>query len=188
MAANDAFSTKVKGGVGEKLPHDSGHLHVSGRAFYIDDLPEPRGLLHIAIGTSNKAHAHISKLDLSAVLSSPGVVAVLTAEDIPGKNNFGPVLEDDPIFAPGLVQYVGQSIFAVAAETFTQARRAAKRAVVDYDELEPILDIDDAVKANSFVLPSEHIKRGDSKQAITKAKHRLKGRVHLGGHICTIRI
>ena len=77
MAANDAFSTKVKGGVGEKLPHDSGHLHVSGRAFYIDDLPEPRGLLHVAIGTSNKAHAYISKLDLSAVLSSPGVVAVL---------------------------------------------------------------------------------------------------------------
>ena len=181
MVGDNTTFAKVKGGVGEELPHDSSHLHVSGRAFYIDDLPEPRGLLHAAIGTSSKAHARISKLDLSAVIASPGVVAVITAEDIPGKNNFGPVLEDDPIFAPGLVQYVGQSIFAVAAETFTQARRAAKCAVIEYEELEPILDIDEAVKTKNFVLPSEHIKRGDSKQAIAKAKHRLKGRVQLGG-------
>ncbi|MDA9983099.1 xanthine dehydrogenase molybdopterin binding subunit, partial [Gammaproteobacteria bacterium] len=161
--------------------HDSSHLHVSGRAFYIDDIPEPRGMLHVAVGMSSKAHARITRLDLEAVKSAPGVAVVLIADDIPGKNNYGPVVEDDPIFAPGLVQYSGQSIFAVAAESFTQARKAARLAIVEYESLEPILDIDDAVSAGSFVLPSQRISRGDSGQAIAGSAHRLNGRVTLGG-------
>lgn len=181
MAADRMPSSKVKGGVGDKFPHDSAHLHVSGRAFYTDDISEPRGMLHAAIGQSAVAHARITKLDLSAVLSAPGVVAVLTAEDIPGNNNYGPVLEDDPIFAPGLVQFVGQSIFAVAARSYSEARRAARHAIIAYEELTPILDVDSAVNAGSFVLPSAHIRQGDSQQALAKAKHRLQGRVHLGG-------
>lgn len=180
MDADRKPSPSVKGGVGQELPHDSAHLHVSGRAFYTDDIPEPRGMLHAAIGRSTVAHGRITRLDLRPVLAAPGVVAVMTAEDVPGKNNYGPVLEDDPIFAPGLVQYVGQPIFSVAAHSYTQARRAARLAVIEYEELAPILDVDTAVKANSFVLPSEHIQRGDQ-QALARAKHRINGRVHLGG-------
>ena len=181
MAAETMSKSTVRGGVGEELAHDSAHLHVSGRALYTDDIPEPRGMLHAAIGQSTRAHARITRLDLSPVWSAPGVVAVLVAEDVPGKNNYGPVLEDDPIFSPGLVQYVGQPVFAVAANSYTQARRAARQAVVEYEELPPILDPDTAVKAKSFVLPSENIQRGDHQKALAKAKHRLKGRVHLGG-------
>ena len=143
-------SAYLHGGVGQKMPHDSAHLHVSGRAFYTDDIPEPRDMLHVALGQSSEPHARITRLDLDAVKSAAGVVAVITAADIPGKNNFGPVLEDDPIFAPGLVQYVGQSLFAVAAKSYTQARKAATLAVVEYEPLDPILDIDDAVRAESF--------------------------------------
>ncbi|MGI9301351.1 MAG: molybdopterin cofactor-binding domain-containing protein, partial [Gammaproteobacteria bacterium] len=171
----------VKGAVGTSLPHDSAHLHVSGAAVYTDDIPEPRDMLHAAIGMSSRAHARLTRLDLTPVLAMPGVLAVMTAEDVPGKNNFGPVVADDPVFASDEVQYAGQSIFAVAARTVEQARRAARRAIVEYQDLDSILDADTAVKAESFVLPTHTIKRGDSKEALAKAPRRLKGRITLGG-------
>ena len=180
-ADNSRPAQGIKGGVGTALPHDSGHLHVSGEAVYTDDIPEPRDLLHAAVGMSSKPHALIRRLDLTQVLSAPGVAGVVTAKDIPGANNFGPVVADDPIFAPNAVLYVGQSIFAVAAATVEQARRAARLAVVEYEDLEAVLDLDAAVQAESFVLPTETISRGNSRVAIQAASNRLKGRVHLGG-------
>ena len=98
--------------IGAAIPHDSARLHVSGRATYTDDITEPQDILHLAVGMSDKAHARIRSIDLSAVREAPGVVAVMTAEDIIGKNNCGPVVDDDPILAPGLVQYAGQAVFA----------------------------------------------------------------------------
>ena len=174
-------SGTVRGAAGSAIPHDSAHLHVSGEATYTDDIPEPRGLLHVAVGMSDQPHARIVHLDLEAVRQFPGVVEVLTAEDIPGENNCGPVVADDPILAPGLVEYAGQAIFAVAAETVTQARKAAKLANIEYHELEPVLDALTAVEAGSFVLPSETLRRGDSRGAIDGAQHRLTGQVLLGG-------
>ena len=97
--------------VGKSLPHDSAHLHVAGSAAYTDDLPEPRDLLHLAIGMSPVAHANLNSVDLSTVLASDGVVDVCTADDIPGENNYGSIVKDDPIFAQDLVQYVGQPVF-----------------------------------------------------------------------------
>ena len=91
------------GGVGAPLPHDSAHLHVTGEAVYTDDIPEVRGTLHAAIGMSERAHARIKSIDLTRVRAAPGVVAVLTAKDVPGKNDYGPVVADDPIFATTLV-------------------------------------------------------------------------------------
>src|SRR2546428_12110825 len=127
---------RVKGGVGAAIPHDSGHLHVSGEAIYTDDIAEARGTLYAAIGMSERAHARLKSVDLAKVRAAPGVVAVITAKDIPGKNDYGPVIADDPIFATALVQYHGQSIFAVAAKTMEQARRAARLAAVEYEDLE----------------------------------------------------
>jgi len=171
----------IVGGVGEAVPHDSSHLHVSGEALYTDDIPEPRNLLHLAVGMSTRAHARIANMDLAAVRSAPGVVDVITAEDVPGENNCGPVIADDPILAPGLVQYVGQSLFCVAATTVEQARKAARLAQIEYEELEAILDPLTALEAGSFVLPSQTIKRGDSRAAIDNAQNRLGGRVRVGG-------
>jgi xanthine dehydrogenase large subunit len=169
------------GGVGTPLPHDSAHLHVTGEAIYTDDIPEVRGTLHAAIGMSERAHARIKSIDLTKVRAAPGVIAVLTAKDVPGKNDYGPVVADDPIFATTLVQYLGQSIFAVAARTVEEARRAARLAVVEYEDLKPILNALAAVRANSFVLPTERMQRGDPAAAIAAAPHRLTGRVHIGG-------
>ncbi len=119
---------RAAGGVGEPVRHEAAHLHVAGEATYIDDIPELRGTVHAAFGLSQRAHARIRSLDLAAVRSSPGVVDVIVADDIPGENNFGPILPDDPILAPGLVQCIGQPIFMVVAETVDQARaRGAPR-------------------------------------------------------------
>ncbi|WP_405242236.1 xanthine dehydrogenase molybdopterin binding subunit [Lentisalinibacter salinarum] len=167
--------------VGRAIPHDSGHLHVSGRALYTDDIPEPRGLLHVAVGMSARAHATIERLDLAAVVAAPGVEAVITAADIAGENNYGPVVADDPIFAENVVQYVGQPVFAVAAATVDQARKAVALARVEYGDLEPILDPDTAVRSESFVLPSVRLERGDARRAIEGSAHRLSGRTAVGG-------
>ncbi|MDH5617938.1 MAG: xanthine dehydrogenase molybdopterin binding subunit [Gammaproteobacteria bacterium] len=167
--------------VGKPLPHDSAHLHVSGTAAYTDDLPEPRDLLHVAVGMSTVAHARVRNVDLSAVRAAKGVVDVCTAADIPGENNYGSIVKDDPLLADGLVQYVGQPLFAVAAESVEAARKAALLATVDYEELEAILDPLTAVKKQSFVLPSETLVRGDPDAALAAAPHRLRRRIAHGG-------
>lgn len=167
--------------VGKPLPHDSAHLHVSGRATYTDDIPEPRDLLHVAVGMSEKAHARIRGIDLSDVLASPGVAATCVADDIPGENNCGPIIADEQFLADEIAEYAGHALFAVAAESVDQARKAALQAKVDYEELDAILDIMDAVEKESFVLPTEHLERGDAGKAIEAAPRRLRRRLELGG-------
>lgn len=167
--------------VGQALRHDSAHLHVSGTATYTDDLPEPRDLLHVAVGLSSKAHARINNIDLQAVRNAAGVVATCVAADIPGDNNCGPVVADEPILAADVAEYAGQALFAVAAHTVDQARKAARLAEIEYDELDAILDPLTAVEKESFVLPSETLQRGDPAKAIAAAPHKLKRRIELGG-------
>jgi xanthine dehydrogenase large subunit len=171
----------VSGVVGKALPHDSAHLHVSGRAAYTDDLPEPRDLLHVAVGMSARAHARLEKVDLGAVLIANGVVDVLQAADIPGVNNCGPIVHDEQILASNLVEYAGQAVFAVAADSVDEARKAVAHAIIDYEELEPILDLQTAVEKQSFVLPSETIERGEPDEAMESSAHRLRRRLTVGG-------
>ena len=179
--ANGQQENAVVGAIGTSIPHDSSELHVLGSATYTDDIVEPQGLLHVAVGLSSRPHANIANMDLAAVLAAPGVVAVMTADDIPGENNFGPVLADDPILAPGLVEYVGQAVFAVAAVTVGQARKATQLANIEYEDLDAILEPRQAIDKKSFVLPSETLERGDCRKAIAAAEHSLKGNVSLGG-------
>jgi xanthine dehydrogenase large subunit len=161
--------------------HDSAHLHVSGRALYCDDIALPANTLHAAFGVSSIVHGTVSKLDLAPVLALPGVIAIALPTDIPGDNNYGGVLHDDPIFAEGLVQYVGQPLFAVAAETYALARKAARLATIDYAPLPAILDIRAALAAQSYVLPSQKLTRGTPHEVLQTATRRLQGTVHMGG-------
>jgi xanthine dehydrogenase large subunit len=170
-----------RGLVGDDVVHESAHLHVSGEAVYCDDIPLPPDTLHAAIGISEKAHARIRSLDLGAVLSAPGVVAVLTAADIPGKNNHGPVIADDPIFATGLVEYAGQSLFAAIATSTEAARKAVRLARVEYEELEPILDTRTALERQSFVMPTRTLARGEPAARIRSSPHQLSGSLSVGG-------
>ncbi len=169
--------------VGTSLPHESAHLHVAGAAPYVDDLPELAGTLHAALGLSPLAHGRIDGMDLDSVRAMPGVVAVLGADDIPGVNDCGPVVHDDPILAAGVVQYVGQPVFAVVAETRDLARRAAALAkkVLRIEPLPPILTPVQAHAAGSYVLPPMHMRRGDARAAIAAAPHRLVDTLEVGG-------
>src|SRR5689334_14089262 len=106
---------------GEPIVHESAHLHVSGEAQYADDVPLPANTLHCAFGISSIAHGRVVAMDLAPVLFSSGVRAVFTAADIPGDNNCAPVIHDDPILADGVVQYAGQTLFVVAADSHDQA-------------------------------------------------------------------
>ena len=172
----------VQGGVRQALEHDSGTKHVSGEARYIDDLPEPPQTLQVYVAMSRRPHARITALDLSAVRAAPGVACVLTASDIPGANDVSPVpMGVDPVFAEEVVEYIGQSIFAVAAETVEQARRVAKLARVTYEDLEPVLTIDQALAAESFVLPPHEMRIGEAGAALAKAPERLQGTIRIGG-------
>jgi xanthine dehydrogenase large subunit len=171
----------IDGGVGAFRHHDSGPKHVSGEAIYIDDIPEPPGLLHVQIGYARKAHAAIIAMDLSKVRAAPGVVAVIAASDIPGTNDVSPVAGDDPMFAEGLVEYWGQSLFAVAAETREQARRAAALAEIAYEERPAILTIGEAMEAGSFLGKPYVMGRGDPGPVIEAAPHKISGRIEIGG-------
>ena len=171
--------------IGVPLPHESAALHVSGEATYTDDIPELQQTLHAALGLSRHAHARIVSLDLDAVRAAPGVVAVLTADDIPGENNCGPVLHDDPILADGEVLYLGQPVFIVVAQSHELARRAAALAksddVVRYEPLEAVLTAAEAKAKKQYVLPPLHLKRGAPAEKIAQAPHRIAGTFEVGG-------
>ncbi|MGH6961969.1 MAG: xanthine dehydrogenase molybdopterin binding subunit, partial [Dongiaceae bacterium] len=169
---NDRVSVReaaaaVKGGVRSAVAHDSAHKHVSGDAVYIDDIPEPPGTLQLFAAQSDRAHARILRLELSRVRAAPGVAAVLTAADIPGVNDISPIgKHDDPIFATDRVEFAGQVLFAVAAETIDAARAAAKLAAIEYEDLPPVLTAGNALAKQSFVLDSYEMRRGDAASAL----------------------
>jgi xanthine dehydrogenase large subunit len=167
--------------VGQNHPHESAILHVLGEATYTDDIPEAQGTLHAALGTSPKAHARILSINLDPVRAMPGVVDVLTYKDIPGTNDCGPIIHDDPILAEEKVEYVGQPIFVVIAKSHDQARHAARKADIQYEELPAILTPEAARDAQSFVVPPMRLERGNAAEAFKKSKNFLKGKLHVGG-------
>ncbi|HUS55959.1 MAG TPA: xanthine dehydrogenase molybdopterin binding subunit [Thermohalobaculum sp.] len=180
------MSDDIQDGVHQPRRHDSADKQVSGQAVYADDVGEPRDLLHCYIALSAKARARVTSVDLAAVRAAPGVVTVITADDIPGENNTGPVVHDEPMLAVsettgGEVHYAGQALFVVAAETIEQARAAAKLAVIDYDEQTPILTIAEAMAAGSLLQEPYRMARGDARAAIDAAPRRLEGRITFGG-------
>jgi len=170
---------KKKHFITEIRPHESGTKHVSGKAIYVDDIPESAGTLYGAIGWSKKAHAIIKKMNLIEVIKSEGVIAVVTSQDIEGRNDVGAVYDGDPIF-PKKAEYYGQPLFAVAAKTTELARKAVLKAKISYKSLKPITTIKEALKKKSFVLKEKIIKKGEAIQAINKSVNRLKGNFTTG--------
>ena len=165
------------------LRHDSAHKHVTGEADYIDDMPEPEGTLHAALGMSDRAHAEILAMDLSAVRAHPGVVLVLTASDMPGVNDISPShRNDEPVLAEGKVEFHGQAVFCVIAETREIARRAARLAKIEYRDLPHWTDVTDTLE-NGATLVTEPLtlKRGEAESALATAPRRIAGQMRIGG-------
>ena len=133
------FKEEISGPMHRDLRHDSAHKHVTGEADYIDDMVLPEGALHMAAGLSDRAHADILSLDLSEVEATEGVHLVLTHKDIPGHNDIGPNHRDDePLLAEKRIEFHGQMVFAVVAETREIARAAARKALGHREFLERV--------------------------------------------------
>jgi xanthine dehydrogenase large subunit len=167
---------------GTDVIHESAHLHVTGGATFTDDMPELAGTLYAAIIKSPVAHGELigDGIDRDAILKAHGVVAVYTAKDIPGENNCGPIVHDDPFLAVGKVEFLGQAVAVVVARDMLYAREAAHNAKVLVKELKPILTIDEAMAAQSFVMPAKGITRGNASEAIAKAPRKVKGSTETG--------
>ena len=167
---------------GTDVIHESAHLHVTGSATFTDDMPELAGTLYAALIMSPVAHGELigDGIDRDAILKAHGVVAVYTAKDIPGENNCGPIVHDDPFLAVGKVEFLGQAVAVVVAREMLYAREAAHKAKVLVKELPPILTIDEAMAAKSFVMPAKGITRGNASEAIANAPRKVKGSTETG--------
>ncbi|MBV8567379.1 MAG: xanthine dehydrogenase molybdopterin binding subunit [Methylobacteriaceae bacterium] len=167
--------------VRKPIAHDSARLHVQGAATYVDDIREPDGTLHLAVGLATAARGRLVALDLDPVRAAPGVVRVLTAADIPGKNDVSPAFGDDPMFADAEVSFHGQVLFAVVATTRDAARRAARLARIEIAAERPMVTTDDALAENATVLPDYAFGRGDLEGGLAEAPRYLEGRFRIGG-------
>ncbi|MDE0176833.1 MAG: xanthine dehydrogenase molybdopterin binding subunit [Defluviicoccus sp.] len=171
----------LKGGVHRGWRHDSAEKHVTGRAVYIDDMPPVPGTQEIWLATSPHPYARILSIDCAAARALPGVSAVVTAADIPGVNDIAPIFSGEPILADGVAEYAGHPVAAVAASDRDTARRAAALVAVDYEELDPVLSIEEALERESYVAKPQVMKRGDATAAIAAAPHRISGEAGCGG-------
>lgn len=175
------FRQDIATGVGKSVKHESAAKHVSGEAVYVDDRLEFPNQLHVYARLSDRAHARILSIDTAPCYQFPGVAIAITAKDVPGKLDIGAVAAGDPLLADGKVEYVGQVVLAVAADSLETARKAAQAAIIEYEDLEPVLDVVEAYRRQHYVLEPHQHKRGDSAAALARAKHRLQGSLHIGG-------
>ena len=171
----------AKAFVHRSIRHDSAPRHVTGEAIFTDDIAEPRELLHVQVGMSERAHAELDLVDLSRVRAAPGVIAVLTAADVPGVNDVSPVGGDDPVFAEKKVEYVGQAIFAVIAVSREAAIAARRLAIIDYTPLPSITTIEQAQATGFKIAPTMTFQQGDAAAALANSTHRTQGRFDIGG-------
>jgi xanthine dehydrogenase large subunit len=168
--------------MGKPLPHDAAPLHVTGAARYVDDIPLPGNALHLAFGLSTVAHGEITGLDLAAARAAPGVVAVLSAKDFAEMPDCSPSAHDEPLLAVGKVNYVGQPVFLVVAESHLAARKAARFGKVSYRELPALLTVDEALAANSRFEQGPVVwQKGDATRAIAGAAQIVEGSFEVGG-------
>ncbi|HBM39461.1 MAG TPA: xanthine dehydrogenase molybdopterin binding subunit [Sulfitobacter sp.] len=168
--------------VAKPLPHDAAKLHVTGAARYVDDIPTPATTLHIAFGLSTVASGTLNGMDLRDVAAAPGVVAVLTAADLPFDNDVSPSNHDEPLLATDAVHYAGQPVFMVIATTHLAARHAARLGAVDITPTTPILTIEEALAADARFEDGPRIyQKGDATAALTTAPQTLSGTINIGG-------
>ncbi|XP_041592981.1 aldehyde oxidase 4-like [Vulpes lagopus] len=164
--------------IGHPVMHQSAIKHATGEAVFSDDMPPIARELFLAVVTSTKAHAKIISFDASEALALPGVVDVITAEDVPGSNNH----RGEILYAQNEVICVGQIICTVAADTYAHAREAAKKVKITYEDIEPrIITIEQALEHNSFFTTEKKIEQGNVEQAFKYVDQIIEGEAHVEG-------
>lgn len=166
---------------GASHPHESARSQVQGQAPYVDDLPELKGTLYAAPVMSPVAHGLLRGIDASAALALPGVVGLVTAEDIPGDRLLATFVHDEPVLARDKVEHVGQVVALVVAQDVMQARRAARQVRLDIEALPAILTVRQALASDSQVLPTVTVRRGEPEAALARSALQLEGNLSVGG-------
>ena len=167
--------------VGQSIPHDSAAGHVTGQAHYTDDQRAVDGELWIECVGSPCASGTITRIHLDEAKQLPGVVAILTHRDIPGANAWGPIFHDEPVLAAGRVDYIGQPVVIIAAQSREIARAARKLVLIECSAQKPILTIEEAIEAGSFLAQPLKIERGDVDGGLRAAPHTLSGPIQING-------
>jgi xanthine dehydrogenase molybdopterin binding subunit/xanthine dehydrogenase small subunit len=161
--------------------HDDAPGHVTGRATYTDEQHPPLGELCLYPVQAPHAHARILAIDATQARAMPGVHAVLTAHEVPGENDTGPILHDEPLIPAALVEFHGQAVAWVVAEDEAAAQAAARRVEVSYEPLPARTTLREAIAQECFHLPPARVVRGDAAAALAAAPHRLEGEIEIGG-------
>ncbi len=164
-----------------QIKHESAIGHVTGRAIYADELRPEHGMVSLWPVAATLAHARIVGIDARAALALEGVLMVLTARDIPGVNDTGTILHDEPLIPSDEVRFHGQAVAFVVAEDEALARRAAALVKVELAALTPCITMKEAIAQERFHLPPAKVECGDVDTALAAAPHRLHGEFHLGG-------
>ncbi len=180
-AATQMMATAAKGASGASKVHESAAAQVAGSATYVDDIPEVKGTLYAAPILSSVAHGKLMGVDCTAALSMPGVRDVILAHDVPGHRMLAAFAGDEPIFAIDTVQHIGQVVGLVVADSVMQARHAARKVKLNIELLPAVLTVQDALTAQSYVLPPVFVQRGDAAAALARAPHTLSGTLEVGG-------
>jgi xanthine dehydrogenase large subunit len=162
------------------LPHDFAHTHVKGESEFIDDRPAMRNEVFADVFYSTRAHANIQKLDFSEVLKDPRIIAVYTYVDF-HDNMWGTIFRDQPLLAPGKVQFAGEPIAIIVATTLEAAQYGKQKVIIEYIDLPAILTIEEATSQKSFIIDSRKIERGNVVQAMSEAPHKLSGKIIIQG-------
>ena len=165
---------------GTNVPHDSARGHVTGESLYVDDLPSLPGELIVSFVWCPHAHARIVSVDLEAARRVEGVVALFTYQDL-AHNRLGPITADEPLLAEDVCTFRGQPVVVVAGETRAAVEAARAAVMIEYEVLPPILTIEQAIEAKSFIDEPRYIRRGDAHGAIEAAEHVLEGVFENGG-------
>jgi xanthine dehydrogenase large subunit len=167
--------------IGRSVPHESARAHVTGKATFLDDIPPFRNELRVEFVGSPLAHARIAAVDVSEAARTEGIAGVFTAADVPGDNQFGPVIHDEELLAARECRHIGQPIVVLAGAS-REALRAARAAIrIDLEPLPAVLTIDDAIAGRHFLGPTRRIARGDAGAALARAQHVVEGTFRTGG-------
>lgn len=162
------------------MKHDSAKKHITGESVYVNDIDAGETLLFGHIVYSKHAHAKIKSYDLSKAMNLEGIHAVLSWKDIPGINQMGPVVHDELCLAKDKVEFIGQAIFLIAAESVDIAYQAEELIDIEYEILEPIIDIETAIKKKSELFEPRKIECGDVSKAFKDSANILKGELKSG--------
>lgn len=175
------INSKKTGAIGKSSYHDSAIKQVCGAAHYIDDNAMAANGLYAYPVLAPFTSGQITAINTEKAETHPGVKRIFSAADVPGKIDIGPIFEGDLLLASDCIQYHHQPVLLVVADSYDNARQAARLVEFDYRESEATLDIHQAIAEQNWVRPPHSLQRGDADSAIAKAEHQLSGEMMVGG-------